>query len=463
MSDSYTLPPEEDDFLDGCDLDFTVDPDDDETSELRALFPNGEDDRGLQAEWEQIFRDPNYRELAPLSAFSYVPTPEVENIPGLTPPQQRRGAGRGRDLGIADRLRAFGLKVVEVNGWQTRGSTDFGPRGSVDHHTAGPRSGNAPSLGICINGRSDLPGPLCNVYIARDNTVYVVAAGRANHAGTGGWGGLTGNSSVFGVERENTGVGNEPWTEDQRITAARVHAALLSGIGRDGGWVCEHKEWTTRKIDAWDQSGDDMRSRVRAILTGGSGIAPAPGPVIDPVIGARDLRIATPYMRGDDVRDFQKILVGAKLLPADGADGIFGPATDAAVRQFQINLGIPATGVVDALMREKTHALLAWLAGQEDHAADRIKALQKLVGAKQDGQWGPNTEAACKKHMVGWNKKGVKNEPAVVRWLQQQGPRKGYAMDVDGRVGPQVNHFIVIVLGESDGICGPNGFRKAAL
>lgn len=39
--------------LDGCDLDFTQDPDDDETAELRALFPEGvSDDR-----WEGVVFD----------------------------------------------------------------------------------------------------------------------------------------------------------------------------------------------------------------------------------------------------------------------------------------------------------------------------------------------------------------------------------------------------------------------
>jgi hypothetical protein len=39
-----------DDQLDGCDIDFAEDPDDDETAELRALFPEGvADDR-----WEGV-------------------------------------------------------------------------------------------------------------------------------------------------------------------------------------------------------------------------------------------------------------------------------------------------------------------------------------------------------------------------------------------------------------------------
>lgn len=40
----------DDDLLDGCDLDFNEDPDDDETSALRPLFPDGAaDDR-----WEGV-------------------------------------------------------------------------------------------------------------------------------------------------------------------------------------------------------------------------------------------------------------------------------------------------------------------------------------------------------------------------------------------------------------------------
>lgn len=235
---------EDDDFLDHPDVfeedDLIVDLD---TELFFPLFPEGVDD-GRSGEWQALFTT-----RAPLTAT----------------PVGTAYSGSGRDTGIAGRLRAYGLKVQEVAGWQTRGSATFHPRGSIDHHTASGLSGNAPSLGICTNGRSDLPGPLCQVLIGRDNTCYVIAAGRANHAGTGSYAGVTGNSNVYGVEHENTGIGNEPWREDQRLTAAKVHAALLDG--RRGGFVCQHKEWTSRKIDKWDQSGPDMRSRVAKAWT----------------------------------------------------------------------------------------------------------------------------------------------------------------------------------------------------
>lgn len=254
-----------------------------------------------------------------------------------------------RDTGIAQRLRNFGLNVVEVNGWRTRGSDTFNPKGSVDHHTAGPRKGNAPSLGICVNGRADLPGPLCNVLVGRDNTCYVVAAGRANHAGTGGWGGLQGNASVYGVERENVGDGSEPWTLAQYDTAARVHAALVSAAGARADLVCEHKEWAPRrKVDAWGVDGNVMRQLVRDRLA-----APAPAPAPSPANALAAIHAAAkarPTLRegmsGVWVRDLQtglNAVVGRPVVPVTGR---FDGTTARWVRQFQKDRTIPPTGVV---------------------------------------------------------------------------------------------------------------------
>jgi N-acetylmuramoyl-L-alanine amidase len=180
-----------------------------------------------------------------------------------------------RDTGIADRLRAAGLAVVEIDGWTTRGSDSFNPRGLVWHHTAGGANGNAPSLEICIYGRSDLPGPLCNVMVGRDNTMFVIAAGTANHAGSGGWRGLSGNSSVYGIEHENVGTQAEPWRPDQIDAAANAAAALIRGrAGADT--VCRHAEWTTRKIDTHDIDGNDFRNLVAQYLAGGPPDEPEP-------------------------------------------------------------------------------------------------------------------------------------------------------------------------------------------
>lgn len=92
----------------------------------------------------------------------------------------------------------------------------------------------------------------------------------------------------------------------------------------------------------------------------------------------------------------------------------------------------------------------------------RIMELQRLLRVNADGVIGPITVAAMKRNMIGWrrNLPGNRN-PNLVSWLQRQGRRKGYALRVDGVVGPEVNHLIVVVLAQRDGICGENGYRAA--
>lgn len=190
------------------------------------------------------------------------------------------------DTGLADRLRYWlepaGFKVVEVDGWQTRGRTyaAYAPAGGVQHHTAGALAGgDAPSLGIVINGRPDLPGPLAQVFGSRSLVAYVVAAGVANHAGRGGWNGLAGNPKVGGHEQEHDGGPDEPRSERLMDFCARVQCALITAPGSpaDPANVCQHFEWSVEgKIDFYQWPGDDLRARVAALLVSGPGTPPPP-------------------------------------------------------------------------------------------------------------------------------------------------------------------------------------------
>src|SRR5262252_7633372 len=102
-------------------------------------------------------------------------------------------------------LKAAGLNVTLVDGWENRGRGDVGQIfGILCHHTAGPKTGNIPSLDILIKGRQDLPGPLAQLGLARDGTYFIIAAGKCNHAGPGNWKGVTnGNTHFIGIEAEN--------------------------------------------------------------------------------------------------------------------------------------------------------------------------------------------------------------------------------------------------------------------
>ena len=67
--------------------------------------------------------------------------------------------------------------------------------------------------------------------------------------------------------------------------------------------------------------------------------------------GFRGLRLTEPpFMEGDDVRKVQQALINAGLsVGAAGADGQYGPATFAAVKQFQAQKGLLVDGVVGAV------------------------------------------------------------------------------------------------------------------
>jgi len=61
----------------------------------------------------------------------------------------------------------------------------------------------------------------------------------------------------------------------------------------------------------------------------------------------RTLKLTSPPMRGEDVRQVQAALLKAGLsVGSNGADGSFGNVTDAAVKQFQKSKGLTEDGIV---------------------------------------------------------------------------------------------------------------------
>lgn len=160
--------------------------------------------------------------------------------------------------GVKEAILDWGLKVVEHAGWETRGSSVFDPAGHVLHHDVIGHTETLP--GMLITGRPDLAGPLCNFWLPRSGVVHLVAAGEANHAGSGGWNGLSGNASVWGTEMNNLGTPDDLWPDAQLEAAARLCAATGDYSGYPTTNDCLHKEWApTRKIDPHTISGAAFR------------------------------------------------------------------------------------------------------------------------------------------------------------------------------------------------------------
>ena len=168
---------------------------------------------------------------------------------------------------LADACRKSGLPVVEVDGWRSRGHGQFaGVNSIVCHHTATSRSaaGDYPSLRIVRDGRSDLPGPLSQLGLGRNGTVYVIAAGVAWHAGATFYT-RQDNWHSIGIEAEHPGVGD--WNPVQHAAYVRLVAALREHYGIPLSNVQGHKEVAKpvgRKIDpTFDMT--DFRRRVRVL------------------------------------------------------------------------------------------------------------------------------------------------------------------------------------------------------
>jgi N-acetyl-anhydromuramyl-L-alanine amidase AmpD len=208
---------------------------------------------------------------------------------------------------LADVLRAEGCRVKEEDGWKQRQRPTGGelrPVGIINHHSAGRAD-----LGTVIKGRppSDphpLPGPLANLYVAKDGTVHVVAAGTANHAGAGAREvfdrakrdqaprgdakalGLEdqeaiGSSSWVGIEVENLGNGKDPYPNVQIQALVLANAAICRHQKWTAARCVHHREWTRRKIDMSHRG--PLRDEIAVRLRGGAGLPPPvpafPGPL----------------------------------------------------------------------------------------------------------------------------------------------------------------------------------------
>jgi hypothetical protein len=152
-----------------------------------------------------------------------------------------------------------GLKVAEVPGWQDRGTggADIGQvLGVLCHHTGVRSTKNMPTLNALINGRAAeknltaIPGPLAQLGLGRDGTFFVIAAGRANHAGIGMWRGISsGNSHFIGIEAENSGDDDDKWPPAQLDAYQRGVAAILKHIGQPAIFCAGHKEYAPGRKD----------------------------------------------------------------------------------------------------------------------------------------------------------------------------------------------------------------------
>ena len=345
---------------------------------------------------------------------------------------------------LAKVARRTGYPVVERKGWKRRGRAPMsGVKSIICHHTAGGARGNAPSLGVVQNGRPGLPGPLAQIVLGRDGTIYIVAAGRCNHAGRVG-SRANSNSYAIGIEAENTG--REKWPARQMDAYAKLCRALADHYKVPISQVRGHKEVAVprgRKPDPsfnMNEFRNMVRNRKGTAPAGGSTSSSGSGKKYREVKYGDMLRL---YTFGAPVKEWQEKALGYE---GKAADGYFGPDTERDTKALQRRFGVQDDGVVGPktwpLRNKVTSKPAAKPAAKttsspkkgkpfplpEGHfyyTEDRrktvhsgywkkdrpaIREIQKKVGAGVDGGYGARTKAAVQR----WQEKnGLKDDGAV--------------------------------------------------
>ena len=338
-------------------------------------------------------------------------------------------------------VKRAGVKYKKVSGWASRGHGSMGSiRGIVAHHTAGPKSGNSPSLNVVAYGRAGLSGPLAQLFLARDGTVYLVAAGVSYHAGRVNNSNFT-NSHALGIEAENTGLSNDsPWPAHQVDAYAKLCKALCDEFGLSTSRVRGHKEVCSprgRKIDP-TLNMSQFRAKVGGakggVSSGGGSTGGGSSRSYKTVAYGKTLG---KYDKGDPVKDWQDFLVsqGHKLK----VDSYFGNDTVKATKSYQEKAGVDVDGMAgkdtwakakkdgfkwerkkasksDSFPLPKGHFYYTEDRRSTVHSGywskDRpaIRKIQKKVGTGVDGGYGNLTKSAVAR----WQKKhGLKADGAV--------------------------------------------------
>jgi hypothetical protein len=156
---------------------------------------------------------------------------------------------------MIDVLEHAGVPVVEYPNWRNRAASgSFTPRAVIWHHDASA-AGPSPNMDdlIAVQGNSTTPPPLSQVWVDTFGRWHLIAAGRANHAGTGdGWGVIpanAGNQYAIGIETDHTT--GEVWQGPLLASLRRGTKALLQHMGASpSNALAAHKEYAAgRKID----------------------------------------------------------------------------------------------------------------------------------------------------------------------------------------------------------------------
>lgn len=290
-----------------------------------------------------------------------------EHVENPAPPTPRGSSLRNLWMtDLADIARTTGRQVIEVPGWKTRGRAAMtGVEAVMWHHTAtsAKATGDYPTLRIVRDGhppnrdgKGGLAGPLSQFGIGRSGAIYVVAAGRANHAGSvyESW---QQNSRCIGVEVE--GDGRTPFNAAQLATMYALGAALHRSrykvpVSRN----TTHKQAAYRhyrKTDPLGVTPASVQAGINQALAAPTAATTVAQAVIAPTGTPKTLN----------------------------PDGLYGDGTHDALMWWVRGDRLAA------MTRDNVRDIQTW-AGQArtgQYSKDDYRAIQRKVGAPVDGDW----------------------------------------------------------------------------
>jgi len=149
------------------------------------------------------------------------------------------------------------------------------------------------------------------------------------------WVANTGDNTVQGVDVRTGSVG-EP------IPTGRRPIALI----HDGQnlWVANQADQTLQRIDVQKYQIEIIYPTATPVPSQTATAIPTATPTLPTL--SRTLRLANPWMHGDDVLELQNRLILLGYSAVGEADGYFGPKTDEAVRHFQQINKLVVDGIV---------------------------------------------------------------------------------------------------------------------
>lgn len=289
---------------------------------------------------------------------------------------------------IKDALELSGVPHRFVNGWETRGSTEFNPVGMTWHATAGSANSSAEAeVNVLLNGSATAPPPIAQFMAARDGVLWVVAAGRCNHNKVG-WDGPNeglGNSSLWGIEIQNDNRG-QAYPAAQMNTVRRFTATMFRLMKADPrrrlAAHYEHQPYATRpsgetstKSDPFGVNMADERPRVYEIMMEELDM-PSPEEIAKAVWGAR-------YSPDDPTYGVQITNLKRQFSGQEGGKSGLGPFSDwDATKKHEAIMTRFREVVEDA---DKTQGAVTALAGRvaavESKLDEALALLRQAQGA----------------------------------------------------------------------------------